>query len=60
MAFGSATASSIPCDAFYVACGVKRYPTMLFWSTMVAARFVRYYHMGYIFKYAPEALDWTL
>lgn len=52
------TASPLPCDVFYVACGVKRYPTLLFWTTMVAARFVRYCYLGYIFKYAPEALDW--
>jgi len=54
------TASPIPCDIFYVACGVKRYPTLLFWVTMVAARFVRYCYLGYIFKYAPEALDWIV
>ncbi len=54
------TASPIPCDVFYVACGVKRYPTLLFWVTMVAARFVRYCYLGYIFKYAPGALDWIM
>jgi len=51
------TTSPIPCDVFYVACGVKRYPTLLFWVTMVAARFVRYCYLGYIFKYAPELFE---
>jgi membrane protein YqaA with SNARE-associated domain len=45
------TASPIPCDVFYVACGAKKYPTLLFWVTMVAARFVRYMYLGYGFKY---------
>ncbi|MEW5795028.1 MAG: alkaline phosphatase family protein [Candidatus Zixiibacteriota bacterium] len=48
------TASPLPCDVFYVACGVKRYPAALFWVTMVAARFVRYCYLGLAFKYAPE------
>jgi membrane protein YqaA with SNARE-associated domain len=52
------TASPVPCDVLYVACGVKGYPTFLFWVTMVAARFVRYIYMGYIFKYAPWLLSW--
>jgi membrane protein YqaA with SNARE-associated domain len=51
------TASPIPCDVFYVACGVKRYPTVMFWVTMVLARFVRYCYLGYGFKYAPELFD---
>jgi membrane protein YqaA with SNARE-associated domain len=51
------TASPIPCDVFYVACGIKRYPTLLFWVTMVAARFVRYLYLGYGFKYAPELFE---
>ncbi len=45
------TASPIPCDVFYVACGAKRYPSLLFWLTMIAARFVRYCYLGYGFKY---------
>jgi membrane protein YqaA with SNARE-associated domain len=51
------TASPIPCDVFYVACGIKRYPVTLFWITMVAARLIRYLYLGYIFKYAPDLLD---
>jgi membrane protein YqaA with SNARE-associated domain len=43
------TASPIPCDVFYAACGVKRYSIWLFWPTMVAARFVRYCYLAYGF-----------
>jgi len=43
------TASPLPCDVFYAACGAKRYPPMLFWVTMIAARFVRYIYLGYGF-----------
>jgi len=45
------TASPIPCDVLYVACGAKRYPPMLFLVTMVLARFIRYLYIGYGFKY---------
>ena len=51
------TASPIPCDVFYVACGAKKYPTWLFWVTMVAARFVRYVYLGYGFKYFGDLFD---
>jgi len=51
------TASPIPCDVFYVACGAKKYPTWLFWVTMVAARFVRYIYLGYGFKYFGQFFD---
>ena len=50
------TASPIPCDVFYAACGLKRYPTLLFWITMVAARFVRYLYLGYGFDIFKEFL----
>ncbi|HUV29998.1 MAG TPA: alkaline phosphatase family protein [Acidobacteriota bacterium] len=45
------TASPIPCDVLYVACGAKRFPALLFLVTMVAARFVRYVYLGYGFAY---------
>lgn len=45
------TASPIPCDVFYVACGFKRYPPVLFYMTAAGARFVRYCYLGYGFKY---------
>ena len=48
------TASPIPCDVLYAACGFKRYPAALFVVTMVAARFVRYMYLGYGFKYAVD------
>ena len=48
------TASPIPCNVFYIACGVKRYSGVLFWVTMVAARTVRYVYLGLGFKYAPQ------
>jgi len=43
------TASPIPCDVFYAACGLKKYPPVLFWFSMVLARFIRYIYMGYGF-----------
>jgi membrane protein YqaA with SNARE-associated domain len=45
------TASPIPCDVFYAACGVKRYPAFPFWLLMVAGRFVRYLYMAYGFHF---------
>jgi len=51
------TASPIPCNVFYIACGVKRYSGLLFWVTMVAARLVRYTYLGLGFKYAPELFN---
>lgn len=48
------TASPIPCDIFYVACGAKRYPPALFLGNMVLARFVRYVYLGYAFLYFPS------
>lgn len=51
------TASPIPCNVFYIACGVKRYSGALFWVTMVAARLVRYSYLGLGFKYAPELFN---
>jgi membrane protein YqaA with SNARE-associated domain len=48
------TASPIPCDVLYVACGVKKYPSILFLITMTAARFVRYVYLGYFFKYSYD------
>jgi len=54
------TASPIPCDVFYVACGAKQYPTWLFWITMVLARFVRYLYLGYGFLYFRDFFDMFL
>jgi len=54
------TASPIPCDVFYVACGAKHYPTLLFWVTMVLARFVRYLYLGYGFLYFRDFFDMFL
>ncbi len=51
------TVSPIPCDVFYVACGMKRYSMPLFWATMVSARFIRYCYLGYGFRYAPELCE---
>jgi membrane protein YqaA with SNARE-associated domain len=45
------TASPIPCDVFYAACGAKRYPVVLFLAMMVSGRFVRYVYLGFGFKY---------
>lgn len=43
------TASPIPCDVFYLACGAKRYPIALFWVVAAAARVVRYLYLGYAY-----------
>lgn len=48
------TASPLPLDVMYVACGAKRYPVFLFPIVMVGARFVRYAYLGVIFKYFPD------
>ena len=48
------TASPIPCDVFYAACGLKRYPMAMFWVTMVLGRFVRYCYLGYCFKFFKD------
>ncbi len=48
------TASPIPCDVFYAACGVKRYPAVPFLMLMIAGRFVRYIYLGYSFYYLSE------
>jgi len=50
------TASPIPCDVLYVACGAKRYPPLLFLLMMIAGRFVRYIYLGYGFKYFSDWL----
>ena len=41
------TASPIPFDVLYFACGVKRYPLALFLPACAAGRFVRYLYLGY-------------
>lgn len=46
------TASPIPCDVFYLACGAKEYPAGLFWIATALARFVRYAYLGYGFSFA--------
>lgn len=43
------TASPIPCDAFYLACGIKRFPPGMFFTAAVAGRFVRYIYLGFGF-----------
>jgi membrane protein YqaA with SNARE-associated domain len=48
------TASPIPCDVFYAACGVKRYPAVPFLLLMIAGRFVRYIYLGYGFHYFSQ------
>ncbi len=48
------TASPLPSDVVYAACGAKRYPTLPFLAIMVAARFVRYLYLGYGFLYFSD------
>jgi membrane protein YqaA with SNARE-associated domain len=50
------TASPIPCDVFYAACGLKRYPALLFWVVMVGGRLVRYIYLGYGFDFFQNFL----
>ena len=50
------TASPLPCDVIYAACGAKRYPAIPFVITMVAGRFVRYIYLGYGFLYVSNFL----
>lgn len=45
------TASPIPCDVLYAACGLKKYPWLLFWATLIPARFVRYTYLGLGFEF---------
>lgn len=48
--------SPIPCDVLSVACGVKRFPPVLFLITIVAGRFVRYLSLGYGYEYFSKYL----
>jgi len=45
------TASPIPFDILYFACGIKRYPFLLLFVICASARFVRYLYLGYGFEY---------
>jgi len=45
------TASPIPCDVFYLACGIKRYPALPFFIACIGGRFVRYLYLGYGFDF---------
>ena len=54
------TASPIPCDILFVACGAKKYPALLFWVTMIAARFIHYLYIGYGFTYFRDLFDYVL
>jgi len=51
------TASPIPCDVLFVACGAKKYPVLLFWITMIAARFIHYLYIGYGFTYFRDFIS---
>jgi membrane protein YqaA with SNARE-associated domain len=50
------TASPIPCDVFYAACGLKKFPWPLFWATMIGARFIRYWYLGYGFEFFKDMI----
>lgn len=43
------TASPIPCDVFYLACGAKRFPAPLFWVAAAVGRVIRYLYLGYAY-----------
>ncbi|UCG61487.1 MAG: DedA family protein [Candidatus Zixiibacteriota bacterium] len=48
------TASPIPCDAIYAACGFKRYPGVPFLIIMIGGRLARYMYLGYLYHYFGE------
>ncbi|MFH2035751.1 MAG: VTT domain-containing protein [Candidatus Zixiibacteriota bacterium] len=48
------TASPIPCDVFYAACGAKHYPTWLFFLSVGAGRFIRYFYIAYGYLYFQD------
>jgi membrane protein YqaA with SNARE-associated domain len=50
------TASPIPCDVFYAACGLKKYPWLPFWTILVSGRIVRYLYLGLGFSFILETL----
>jgi membrane protein YqaA with SNARE-associated domain len=52
------TASPIPCDILFVACGAKKYPPLLFWITMIVARFIHYLYIAYGFTYFQLLFDY--
>lgn len=43
------TASPLPFDVLYLACGIKRYPPVIFFVANVGGRFLRYLYLGYGF-----------
>ncbi len=45
------TASPIPFDILYFACGIKRYPVGLLFVACVAGRIIRYLYLGYGFGF---------
>ncbi len=45
------TASPLPFDVLYFACGIKRYPPQLLYVLTATARFVRYLYLGYGFSF---------
>ncbi|UCC43473.1 MAG: DedA family protein [Candidatus Zixiibacteriota bacterium] len=50
------TASPIPCDVVYAACGAKRYPVLPFFLMMVSGRLVRYTYLGGLYGYLTGSL----
>lgn len=45
------TASPLPFDVLYFACGIKRYPPHLLYVLTATARFIRYLYLGYGFTF---------
>jgi membrane protein YqaA with SNARE-associated domain len=50
------TASPIPFDILYFACGIKRYPVMLLFVACVLGRIIRYLYLGYGFDFFSQWL----
>lgn len=50
------TASPIPCDIFYAACGAKRYPALPLILSVGLGRFIRYFYIAYGYNYFQEYL----
>lgn len=45
------TASPIPFDILYFACGIKKYPPLLLFAACASGRIIRYLYLGYGFDF---------
>ena len=45
------TITPIPLDVFYLACGIKKYPPLLFMAMIILGALVKYFYMAYGFSF---------